>query len=80
MHSSESFSKLNIREKCSELKKQGSYLAAREFGAYFVYLYAYNDFYVELWRTIAHNQTVWVELADQRVVDTYLEKIKLNLH
>jgi hypothetical protein len=73
------FKKLNLASRYKVLKNEGTHLASREFGGYFVHLFGLHDFYVEVWVMIGLNQIRWIELQEnQDSIDLYIDKMDIS--
>jgi hypothetical protein len=74
--SPQDFQQLSIHERLQLLKKFGNYIGARDHPAYFVYLYGYNGFFVEVYRLKTLNQIQWIEVQSNS--DLLSEYVKID--
>ena len=73
------FRKLKILERYRLLKTEGTHLASREFGGYFVHLFSFRELYVEVWVLIGLNQIRWIEIQDNKeTLDLYVQKMDIS--
>lgn len=73
------FQKSRLRLKISLLQKDGTYVAKRYYLRYEVLLYSYNDFFVEVWRTLSFEEIYSIDVAPKRSVkEAYLNNIDLK--
>lgn len=73
------FQVLGIANKLSELRNHGEYVAHRTYLSYYVYLYSYNKYYVEVFATMAFNDIYSIDIAPKRNVnEMYLNDIQIN--
>lgn len=73
------FQKISIHSKIKHLKKDGTYLTNRYYMRYEVWLYHYNGYFVEVWRTLSFGDIYSVDVAPNRSVkEAYLNSIDLK--
>lgn len=73
------FLKLSTQLKFQLVEEFGHYLRERKHLNYHVELFQLDNFYVEIWRSIATNQVYWIEVVNkEKVYATYLEQIQLE--
>jgi hypothetical protein len=73
------FRKLKLTEKYQLLKNGGVHLASREFNGYWVHLFSFYDFHVEVWILQGLNQIRWIEIQEnQSQIDLYTDKIDIS--
>lgn len=73
------FKKMRVAKRLQCVKEHGEYIAGRFFGSFNVYLYQVDDFYVELWKRIGHDEICYVELLErQETLDDYMDNINLK--
>lgn len=70
------FKQLSIYKKLEQLKAGGNYIGARDLPSYFVYLYGYNGFFVEVYRLKNLNIIQWVEVQTNN--DLLTEYVKIE--
>ena len=58
------FEKLPLRKKVFHVLERGKAITARQFLHYHIKLYAYSDFFVELWYVPANNKIDKAEVLD----------------
>lgn len=76
---SKEFNKRSIHRRYFILKQEGVYLASREFGGYWVHLFALHDLYIEVWVLIGLNQIRWIEVQpNQETIDLYVDKMDIS--
>lgn len=79
MLDSKNFQKQKLNQKINELRKHGEFLTKRNYLHYEVFLYLYNDFFVEVWKTISFGDIFSIDTAPSRSVkETYLNSIDLK--
>lgn len=62
--SREEFNQLKLPERHHLIHNYGEFIASRQSESYFVHLFSYEGFYVEVWMLIALNQVMWIEIMD----------------
>lgn len=68
------FRQLSIHKKLELLKSYGNYIGARDLPYYFVYLYGFNGFFVEVYRLKTLNQIQWIEVqTNSDLLSEYVE-------
>lgn len=73
------FQKISIHSKIKQLQRHGTYLTNRYFMRYEVWLYHYNGYFVEVWRTLSFGDIYSVDVAPERSVkEAYLNHIDLK--
>ncbi|MCO5267936.1 MAG: hypothetical protein M9897_03460 [Brumimicrobium sp.] len=73
------FRKLTVDQKYQILKEQGDYIGGRVFGSHWVYLYALDGFFVEMWVIIAIEKIQWIEIQDnQTILNEYTREIDIK--
>lgn len=60
------FQEKTVLKRLEILKKSGAYIGARELPSYFVYLYALEGFFVEVYRLKELNQVQFIEVQTNR--------------
>jgi hypothetical protein len=72
----EEFSKMSLLKKYNLLKERGNFIASRQHGGHLCHLFAFDGFYVEVFRVIGLNQVHWIELVkNNSTLDTYLDNL-----
>ncbi len=73
------FNKFNLSSRYRVVKNDGTHLASREFGGYWVHLFALHNLYVEVWVLIGLNQIRWIEIQNNKdTLELYVEKMDLS--
>lgn len=65
------FNQLKLPERHRLIHNHGDFIASRQSESYFVHLFSFEGFYVEVWNMIALDQVIWIEIIDN------LETLKL---
>ena len=73
------FNKLSLNAKSAHLKKDGVYLAERQFRNHTVHLYDLKGSYIEVWNRIGFDCIEWIEFTNNKeTINSYLKKINLD--
>lgn len=79
MISKQEFNKLNLNKRILLLRSEGECVAERYHLSYQVYLYAYSDFYVEVWMKVGLNMVQWIEVVNsQETLKMYIKDIDID--
>lgn len=79
MLEADDFQKISLQSKIKHLQKHGTYIAERHFMRYQVWLYHYNGFFLEVWRTLSFGDIYSIDVApDRSVKEAYLNVIDLK--
>jgi len=74
----QNFRSLSLGDKYKSVKEHGRFVAERSFGSFYVQLYAFKNFYAEVWKKKGLNQIYWIEVPTrQSVSDNYLQGIDI---
>lgn len=73
------FQQVSLKSKIGHLKKNGTYIAERYYMSYKVLLYAYNNFYVEVWQNLGYEGIYSIDIAPKRSIkEAYIDIIDLK--
>jgi hypothetical protein len=73
------FRRLPLAMKYKIVEEFGKYLMFRKHLHYSIELFKLQDFYVEVWRSMATNQVYWVECQSETYINQhYLNEISLQ--
>ena len=79
MLEADDFQKVSLRSKIKHLQKHGTYITNRYYMRYEVWLYHYNGYFVEVWRTLSFGDIYSIDVAPKRSVkEAYLNSIDLD--
>ncbi|MBR9831255.1 hypothetical protein GYB57_03825 [bacterium] len=70
----EEFKKLSLVQRYKLLQERGNFIASRQHGGHLCHLFAFDGFYVEMYKVIGMNQVQWIEVVkNDRTLDSYLD-------
>jgi hypothetical protein len=70
------FKKLSLNDKYQLLKQRGNFIASRFHGGHNCHLFAFDGYYVEIFKVMVLNQIQWIEVVENyRTLDNYLDNI-----
>lgn len=70
----EEFKKLSLVQMYKLLQERGNFIASRQHGGHLCHLFAFDGFYVEMYKVIGMNQVQWIEVVkNDRTLDSYLD-------
>ena len=73
------FTKLSIEKRLEILKDQGDFIGSRSLTSHRVYLYAVNNFFVEMYVLSSLNQIQWIEVqTNKQILAEYTRNIDLK--
>ncbi|MBU3659271.1 MAG: hypothetical protein FGM14_05350 [Flavobacteriales bacterium] len=75
----EQFNKLNLLQRIKLVKEKATYIGARENMSHFIYLFALDTHYVEVFILKNLNQIQWVELQhNKNIISEYVSKVNIK--
>ena len=75
----EQFNKLSLLQRIKLVKENGAYIGARENMSHFIYLFALDSLYVEVFMLKNLNQIQWVELQhNKNIISEYVSKVNIQ--
>lgn len=75
----EQFNKLSLLQRIKLVKENGAYIGARENMSHFIYLFALDSQYVEVFMLKNLNQIQWVELQhNKNIISEYVSKVNIQ--
>jgi hypothetical protein len=79
MVSEQEFQKLKLKAKIESLQLNGNLVAVRYHFKFRVVLYTYNNFFVEVWRSLKFDEIYSIDVAPERSIkEAYLNVIDLK--
>lgn len=77
--SEDDFKRIRLKSKIKFLQADGEKVAERYHFKFRVVLYTYNDFFVEVWRSLKFDEIYSIDIAPKRSIkEAYLNVINLN--
>lgn len=74
--SPQAFKKLSLIDRYALLKQRGNFIASRFHGGHNCHLFAFDGYYVEVFKVMGLNQVQWIEVVqNDRTLDNYLDNI-----
>ncbi|MCB9334566.1 MAG: hypothetical protein H6586_00335 [Flavobacteriales bacterium] len=73
------FQRVSLHSKIKHLQQHGIYITKRNYLRYEIWLYHYNGYFVEVWRTLSFGDIYSIDIAPERSVkESYLDAINLD--
>lgn len=73
------FNKLSLLQRIKLVKEKAAYIGARENISHFIYLFALDTQYVEVFMLKNLNQIQWVELQhNKNIISEYVSKVNIK--
>ena len=73
------FSKLDKKRKVTLLKDLGKFMANRQHEGFFVSLFYFEEFYVEVWKRVGLEYIEYIEVVnDQNILAKYVDNLNFG--